>query len=234
MVSEAPASISALAACWQLPAQAASRGVNIWPSCAFRLAPWLKSTFMQSTASSSAARCRGVCSPCIQSSFVHRPGQHTAVPASRRVQPAPDTARAVLAHRARLVDISLLLDQLLHGCGVARTYRLEEIRRRWRPSPPLPPARLRRRAMVKSSLRRRAKASAKETPGLLSIGALTVDEGVAPMHVEQEASASTRKGRAAKRGVVKAVRKVKRKLAKRKVAGINHRHQRKNVNRKKK
>jgi len=88
--------------------------------------------------------------------------------------------------------------------------------------------------MVKSSLRRRAKASAKETPGLLSIGALTVDEGVAPMHVEQEASASTRKGRAAKRGVVKAVRKVKRKLAKRKVAGINHRHQRKNVNRKKK
>jgi signal transduction protein with GAF and PtsI domain len=82
-------------------------------------------------------------------------------------------------------------------------------------------------------VKRRAKPSQKEVPALLSIGALTVDDGDTLMHVEQDASASVRKGRVAKRGVMKVMRKVKRRLAKRKVAGIGHKHKRKNVNRKK-
>jgi hypothetical protein len=88
--------------------------------------------------------------------------------------------------------------------------------------------------MVKSRLRARPKPSARELPGLLSIGSLTVDDGDAPMHVEQDASTRPRKGKGAKRGVMKAVRKVKRKLAKRRDAGIGYKHKRRNVNRKKK
>ena len=96
--------------------------------------------------------------------------------------------------------------------------------------------------MVKAKPVRRRRAVAVQSrekvnqADLLSFDTLTVHDNNERMDTDESGCkrSSRRKPGVAKRGVAKAARKAKRKLAKARTAGLSRRHKRKNVNRKKK